>query len=293
MQNNPADGIESTATAPTKRQKAALGFAARLFDQEKTAAQEIDFAGRQGFGCVQFRGSEEGITAAYLGEDLPRTADRLRQARVAPTVELLIGLGADGRTPTGKTPLDVLEANLPAFKILGVRHVHWHLYPLAHADMPPEAARPLEEATVPQARQALALAQEQGFSFGIENNSPEGLMFVDPERCAWLLEEVPGLGLVWDLNHTRPEDTAAFASLAHRMVLLHVSDTRLPRTNDHLPLGMGSIDLAARCRPLLECCFDGPAILEIGGLPHSGGFGRDTDEALTASRQLLETLLKA
>jgi L-ribulose-5-phosphate 3-epimerase len=37
--------------------------------------------------------------------------------------------------------------------------------------------------------------------------------------------------------------------------------------------------------------FAGPAILEIGGLPKSGGYGRDTDEALNKSRQRLHAYL--
>ena len=241
-----------------------LGFAARLFGQENTAAAEIDCARRLGFGCIQFRGPETGIGAAYLGDDLARTAALLHETGVAPTVEMLIGLGDDGRTPAGRTPLDVFEANLPALEALGARHVHWHLYPLAYADMEPEQARPLEEATIEQARTAVSIAEEQGLAFGIENNSPEGRMFVGPQRCAWLLQEVPGLGLVWDLNHAAAGDAAAFAALAERIVLLHVSDTRLPRTNDHLPLGMGSVDFAAALAPLRQAGFRGPMYSQSG-----------------------------
>ena len=59
-----------------------------------------------------------------------------------------------------------------------------------------------------------------------------------------------------------------------RLSLVHVSDTPLPETNHHLPLGRGSVDFAV-LRGL-----DVPLILEIGGLPISGGYGLDTDEAL-------------
>jgi len=34
--------------------------------------------------------------------------------------------------------------------------------------------------------------------------------------------------------------------------------------------------------------YSGPAILEIGGLPESGGYGRDTDDALIVSQHRLK-----
>ena len=94
-----------------------------------------------------------------------------------------------------------------------------------------------------------------------------------------------------DFNHTAPEDLAAFEALIPRMSLLHVSDTPLPEVNHHLPLGLGNIDFAAYCQTLIERGFNGPAILEIGGLPKSGGYGRDTDEALMDSLRRLQAAM--
>jgi sugar phosphate isomerase/epimerase len=71
------------------------------------------------------------------------------------------------------------------------------------------------------------------------------------------------------------------------MSMLHVSDTPLPKVNYHLPLGLGSIDFPLYCQALQRGNFTGPAILEIGGLPKSGGYGRDTDAALVDSLQRL------
>lgn len=67
------------------------------------------------------------------------------------------------------------------------------------------------------------------------------------------------------------------------MTMLHVADTPLPAVNHHLPLGLGTIDFPAYFAALLSRGCRGPAILEIGGLPHSGGYGRDTDDALIES----------
>jgi sugar phosphate isomerase/epimerase len=86
---------------------------------------------------------------------------------------------------------------------------------------------------------------------------------------------------VWDLNHTLPEHVADFARLRNRLSLVHVSDTPLPETNHHLPLGRGSVDVSV-VRDL-----DVPLILEVGGLPVSGGPGLDTDDALLDSRARL------
>ena len=49
------------------------------------------------------------------------------------------------------------------------------------------------------------------------------------------------------------------------------------------PIGLGSIDFAHYFGELARRGFSGPGILEIGGLPKSGGYGRDTDQALIAS----------
>jgi hypothetical protein len=48
------------------------------------------------------------------------------------------------------------------------------------------------------------------------------------------------------------------------------------------------VDFVDCCRTLLKAGLQGPAILEIGGLPKSGGYGQDTDDALSQSRHHLE-----
>src|SRR5438046_1803066 len=82
-----------------------------------------------------------------------------------------------------------------------------------------------------------------------------------------LLDAVPARRLGRHVNHTRAEDAPRCRALHERFTLVHVSDTPLPETNHHLPLGRGNVDLA----PLRE--LDVPLILEIGGLRHSGGPG--------------------
>lgn len=256
----------------------------------RPALDEIAFAGRSSFEVLQFRGQPEGLVAAHLGAPLGAVAEALKGAGVSATMELLIRVTGAGQTPDGQTPCEMLEANLPAITELPCTHVHWHLAPAA--SMTEVQVRDLEVRLLPQFRQAAEIACDRGFCFGLEHNEPALKLFAPPASCARLLEQVEDLGLLWDFNHTALEDLAAFRALGERVMGLHIADTRLPETNEHLPLGLGTLDVAGYCKGLLEQGFSGPGILEIGGLPKSGGYGRDTDEALVDSaRRLREALV--
>jgi L-ribulose-5-phosphate 3-epimerase len=247
----------------------------------RPASEEIAFAREAGFAALQFQGQEPGLTPERLGESYSVVADALAAAKIAAVMEIIVRIDATGRTASGLTPLDVLELNLPAIDALPCTRVHWHLVPLAREDDATLYA--LEHHLVPRFAAAVAHATARGFRFAFEHNEPRIALCATPERCAALLDAVPGLGFVWDTNHTAPEHLDGFLALTPRMTMLHASDTRLPTVNDHYPLGMGTIDFLAYCHALLDRGFDGSAILEIGGLPRSGGYGRDTDDALIDS----------
>lgn len=263
-----------------------IGINGRFFPANwRPARDEINFAREHGFHAIQFPGKEEGLCSEHLGDELELIAALLADAGITAVMEIVVRIDARGRTKSGKTPVEVLQANLPAITALPCPFVHWHL---ALNEWPGEpAVRRLEEALAPQFAVAVALAQEHKFTFGLEHNEPDLLLFGNPASCRATLEAIPGLAFVWDLNHTTPADLPAYLDLTPRMSMLHVSDTPLPEVNHHLPLGLGTIDFAAYCRALAQRGFAGPAILEIGGLPKSGGYGRDTDEALVASRRHL------
>lgn len=258
----------------------------------RPALDEIAFAQGSGFEVIQFRGAPEGLDKVQLAALLETVADALGEARITATMELLIRMAPTGKTPEGETPVALLAANLPAIRELPCTHVHWHLVPSER--LTDAQARDLEGQLLPQFRAAAQLARTHGFHFGLEHNEPALKLFASPERCAWVLEQVEGLGLLWDFNHTAPQDVAAFKALGGAVMGLHVSDTRLPELNEHLPLGLGTLDYPDYFASLLGYGFAGPAILEIGGLPKSGGYGRDTDDALVASaRRLREALVPA
>ncbi|WP_110514154.1 sugar phosphate isomerase/epimerase family protein [Herpetosiphon llansteffanensis] len=267
-----------------------IGLNGRFFEQNwRPALAEIAFAAANGFASMQFQGKPAGLQAAALGANFASIRQQLQAKQIMAVMEINLQIDAAGCIATGQTPLEVLEANLPAINGLGCEYVHWHLNNQPVLEYAQVAE--LEIALQAQFAAGVALAQQHGFKFGFEHNDPILRLFTTPQACRQLLDAVPGLGFVWDFNHTLPEDLAGFVALIPRMSMLHISDTPLPEVNCHLPLGMGTIDFAAYCQALAAANFYGPAILEIGGLPKSGGYGRDTDVALIDSLQRLQAAL--
>lgn len=263
-----------------------IGMNGRFFPNNwRPALQEIAFAATHGFRCIQFQAKETGLTEEHMAAPFSRISEALREANLFTVMEMVVRVDANSHTALGQTPLEVLQANMPAIDCLSCRCVHWHFVPLTFMDI--EAVDAIERCVVPDLAAGVALGQQHNFRFGFEHNEPALMLFGRPEACARTLADVPGLHFVWDLNHTTPENLDAFSALIPSVSMLHVSDTPLPDVNYHLPLGLGSIDFADYSRRLLQGGFNGPAILEIGGLPKSGGYGRDTDEALIDSQRRL------
>jgi len=236
-------------------------------------ADEIRFAADNGFAAIQIRCDEPGGIANVLREDPSGTGRVFADAGVECVVEML------QRFHEPITVVEALAANVPALHSLGARRVHIHPVPGAsHVD-----ARELERRFPGEFAEACELAEREGLILGVEHNSHEHRLLVDAAVVADLLAVVPGLSFVWDTNHAAPD---GFVDLLPRASLVHVSDTPLPDTNHHLPLGHGNVDFAI----LREV--DVPLILEIGGLPHSGGPGLDTDEALLESKSKLRNLVQ-
>lgn len=267
----------------------AVGLNGRFFPNNwRPALQEIAFAREHGFRCIQVPGRDDGLSEKDLGAPFAEIAQALADATVTAVMEIVVRIGADGRTSLGRTPLDVYLLNLPAIRALPCTHVHWHLVPVR--PLPPAENAALERSMYKQFTSAVEIARRYGFKFGFEHNEPDIALFAQPDACAAALDAVDGLCFVWDVNHTIPAHLDDFCALIPRMSMLHISDTPLPEVNYHLPVGMGTINFAAIIQRLRDGQFSGPAVLEIGGLPKSGGFGRDTDAALIQSMQTLNAL---
>jgi len=274
------------------QQRIQIGINARLFPTNwRPILEEIAFSRQQGFASIQLPGKPSGLNETHLGASFPNVVAALEAAELAPMLEIVIRLNANGKTEDGHTPIEVLHANLHAILALKIRCVHWHLVSAEPISSAVNDA--LEQRVMPDFVTGVDVAAKHGFRFGVEQNEPEEMVFADPSHVAALLDDVPGLGFVWDFNHTHPDHLSAFQALIPRMTMLHVSDTPLPKTNYHLPVGMGNVDFVDYFRAVLEGGFTGAAILEIGGLPKSGGYGRDTDEALVDSLRRLQDAVEA
>jgi L-ribulose-5-phosphate 3-epimerase len=261
-----------------------IGFNARLFPNNwRPVLNEIEFAATHGFVAIQFPGKEDGLTNEHVGAEIAVVRNALDQAGITAVMEILIHVDEQGFTAAGRTPQEVLTANLPAITGLNCRCVHIHFAPTPAAKAMPALLPNLEERLYASLAFGVRLGQEWGFQFGFEHNEPSIGLFSSPQSCNKVANAIGELAFVWDMNHVTPDELPAFHGLLARASMVHVSDTRLPAVNEHLPLGLGSIDFAHYCQLLRSHNFGGPAILEIGGLPKSGGYNRDTDAALIDS----------
>jgi sugar phosphate isomerase/epimerase len=233
-------------------------------------AQEIAFASQAGFDTLQIQSRRPGEVEDELGVAADELGALFDDLGVEPALEMLVR--HEGEPGTFAR---ALRANLPAIQTIGFLRVHIH--PVGGPAGIPHLVDDL--------REALAVAEDAGLIFGAEHNAPGHTLLVGPDEVERLLEAVPGLGLIWDINHTRAEDVPRFLALKERITVVHVSDTPLPETNHHLPLGRGAVDFSP-----LAGFDDVPLVLEIGGLPHSGGPGLDTDDALLDSLDRLRAV---
>ncbi len=268
-----------------------IGLNARLFPNNwRPVIQEIEFAHKVGFQAIQLPGKEDGLDEKMLGNSFLEVSNTLTQSNITPVMEILIRLEENGKTSSGKSPLEILEANLPAINQLSCKHVHWHLAPKS-PDMIDDYIR-FELMLVSQFKKAVEISKVHNFNFGVEHNEPEFRLFGSPNQCKAVLEAVKGLNFVWDMNHTTIGDFSMYISLVSRFGMLHISDTLLPEVNYHLPIGQGNIEFSTYFAPLIYNDFCGVGILEIGGLPKSGGYGRDTDEALIDSLNRINDVIE-
>ena len=209
-----------------------VGMLGRFFGRHtggnwRPPEQELRFAAAAGFDTLQIRSDRAGEIEDELGIDAVTLGALFDDIGIEPVLEMLVR--HDGKPGTLAR---ALRANLTAIGAIGVLRVHIH--PVG----PSEAAQLLRD----DFAEALEVAEASGVIFGCEHNAPGHRLLVEPGEVEELLDAVPGLGFVWDMNHTRPEHVARFLALRERFTLVHASDTPLPETNHHLPLGRGSID---------------------------------------------------
>lgn len=268
-----------------------IGYIDRCFSEHwRPALEEIAFARANGFGALQYMVHPNGQGRPQQSDTPPEALrDALAEAGITPTLEINCRVNAQGLMRDRRAPETLYEQFTPFILTVGCRHVHLHA--TADSAFDDATIARVEEGLLPQLARGVEWAQAHDFRFAFEHNARNphyGQIFARPKACAAALAAVPGLNFVWDWNHTHPGDADTFTSLAERVALAHVSDTPLPAVNHHLPLGLGSVPLA-QYSAAIPTQGDAPIlILEIGGLPLSGGYGRDRDDALLDSRIRLE-----
>ena len=256
---------------------------ARLFpDNWHPVLEEVRFAARAGFAGLQLPDRQAGVTEAHLGARFAEVRAALEDAELQVALEVFSEVGQPG----APGPRETLRRNLPAIRGLGIGLVHWHV----HTRQPEREVPRLEDWLAAKFAAGVEVAGEVGARIGFKHNDPSNPLFASPSACRAMLERVPGLGFVCDLNHFPPGQLPEYAAFASRITMLHVSDTALPGLNQHRPVGLGSVDFRACFEGLVAGGFRGLGVLEIGGQPWSGGLGQDTDEALEASLRRLRAL---
>lgn len=271
--------------------KPRIGIVGRFFPVHyRPALDEISFLAKHEFGAIQFNGTDQGFNSSFLGASFLTIHEELVSSNIQPTMELTVRIDVFGKTTTNLSISQVLENNLPAITELECNPVHIHVVP------PQELSRDERTNLMHICKQQFSvmvrLAEENNFVLGMEHNDPAFPLFGNYASCEEVLSKEPKLKFTWDTNHTTTEELHLFQNWFNRLAVVHVSDSPLPELNYHWSLGRGSIDFAAYLKPLVASNYQGIYILEVGGLPKSGGYGQDTDQALLSSKQHLEEVLK-
>ena len=227
-------------------------------------ADELAFAAAAGFDTLQIRSDRPGELEDELGCSASELGDLFarRRRRAGPRDARASRRRARHARPRAAREPRRRSRRSASYACTSTRSARAEAAPLLRDDF----------------AEALDVAEDAGLIFATEHNAAGHRLLVEPDEVEALLDGVPGLGLVWDINHTPTEHVPRFLALRELFTLVHVSDTPLPETNHHLPLGRGTVDFS-----VLEQIEDVPFILEIGGLPHSGGPGLDTNDALLDS----------
>jgi sugar phosphate isomerase/epimerase len=155
---------------------------------------------------------------------------------------------------------DVFVRTCEAFAEIGVTLVNLH--PVSRGLRGKDAVERNAEAVA----EVAARAGELGQRVMVENM---GGAFGTPDELAPLVDAAPNVRFHLDLGHANirpygqpPRAPALIEAFAGRIAHVHVHDNK-GRYDEHLPLGVGSVDVAGGARLLRESGWDGTVTLEV------------------------------
>lgn len=162
--------------------------------------------------------------------------------------------------------IDEFRACLEIFAKVGVTWVNVH----------PDTYVPMHEREflVKQNLASLRTMLDDAARFGIGlmiENLPQG--YNTPAQLGDLLDPFPELGLHLDIGHANllvPRNTTAeiLKVYGHRLRHVHLHDNKGGSADLHLPLGVGSMDVARQVKLLKQSGYDGTITLEVFTTDH-------------------------
>ena len=228
-------------------------------------AEELAFAAAAGFDTVQIRSDRAGEIEDELGVDPETLGALFDDGGVEPVLEMLVR--HDGEPGTIAR---ALRANLAAIE-------RDRCSPRARPPGRPE--RGGAAARRPISPRRSTVAEDAGLIFGVRAQRAGAPAARRPDDVEALLDAVPGLGFVWDVNHTRPEHVTRFLALRER---IHAR-ARLGHAAPGDEPPPSARPRQCRLQPVRTPRRRAARSSRSAGLPPRGGRGLDTDEALLDS----------
>ncbi|MFB6125806.1 MAG: sugar phosphate isomerase/epimerase family protein [Halolamina sp.] len=255
-----------------------LGFTLGL---EMPFAETVGFAAEAGFDFVEVL-----LDGPYARERIADRADAMRATLDASNRGVVVHLPfavdpGSPFTPVREGAVEELTKGMDLAADLGAERVVFHPSSDAWANGWSTAAT---RSFVHDSLAALVpAARERGLEPCLENLVSS---YYDATTFAELLDRYPGASMTFDTSHallsgqSEAEMADFLRTHADRVSHLHLVDTRGDR-DEHLPVGMGSVDFGTVLAGLSDAGWTGTATLEIATQDYDTiALGKDNLEAL-------------
>lgn len=227
--------------------------------------EAVDWAASEGFDFVELL-----LDGPYARERIEDRADAMRERLTDESVGIVVHLPfavdpGNPFTPVREGCVAELVAGMDLAADLGAERVVFH--PSSDAwDLGWEEAE-LREFVHEGLDDLVPAARERGLEPCLENVVSS---YYTAETFPELLERYPDASMTFDTSHAQlagmdePGQADFIRTHADRIAHLHLVDTRDESNDEHLPVGMGTIDFRTILEGLADVGWAGTATLEIG-----------------------------